>query len=68
MIGVFLNGKEIQFKLNGSLSELLSANGLADKKGIAVAVNNLVITRSQWTMTQINKGDKIIIIKATQGG
>ena len=65
---VFLNGKEISIVKECSLENLLSENGLADKKGIAVALNNEVIIRKAWTETQLKSGDKIMIIKATQGG
>jgi len=65
---VFLNGKEISFVKECSLENLLSENGLADKRGIAVALNNEVVMRKAWKQTQLKSGDKIIIIKATQGG
>jgi len=37
-------------------------------KGIAVAVNQEVVSRLAWKETQIQENDKITIIKATQGG
>ncbi len=36
--------------------------------GIAIAVNNQVIPRSQWEAFLLAEGDKITIIRATQGG
>ena len=36
--------------------------------GIAIAVNDQVITRGNWEQFQLNENDKITIIKATQGG
>lgn len=36
--------------------------------GIAVAVNDQVVPRSSWNTFQLNNGNKILIIKATQGG
>ena len=65
---VFLNGKEISIEKENTLFDLLSLNGFSEKKGIAVALNNEVVTRSDWTNKQLKQGDKIIIIKATQGG
>ena len=42
---------------------------LPDKqKGIAVAIDQQVIPRSQWENTSLQSNQKIIIIKATQGG
>ncbi|MFK7899493.1 MAG: sulfur carrier protein ThiS [Cyclobacteriaceae bacterium] len=37
-------------------------------KGIAVAINNKVVSRFEWKKTQIKENDKITIIRATQGG
>lgn len=36
--------------------------------GIAVAINNEVIKKSNWSSTLIKNDDDIIIIKSTQGG
>lgn len=42
---------------------------LADKqKGIAVAINNSVIPKTEWAKHFIKANDSILIIKATQGG
>lgn len=37
-------------------------------KGIAVALNNQVVSRSQWAETLVTDGSHILIITATQGG
>lgn len=37
-------------------------------KGIAVALNETVIPKSEWSKVQLQNNDQIIIIKATQGG
>lgn len=36
--------------------------------GIAIAVNNKVIPRTQWETFTLAENDKVIIIHATQGG
>ena len=38
------------------------------EKGIAVAVNNQVVSLSKWQETTLNNGDKITVIKAFDGG
>ena len=38
------------------------------EKGIAVAVNNQVVSLSKWQETTLNDGDKITVIKAFYGG
>ncbi len=38
------------------------------QKGIAVAINNTVVPKAQWSMRLLCEKDSIIIISATQGG
>lgn len=51
-----------------NLQELLSSLELADKLGIAVAVNECVVTRSAWSECALSESDSVTIIQATQGG
>ena len=39
-----------------------------ESKGIAIAVNQTVISKSEWNKTELKENDNITIIKATQGG
>jgi sulfur carrier protein len=42
---------------------------LGDKqKGVAIAINETVIPKSNWETQIIKSNDHILIIKATQGG
>jgi sulfur carrier protein len=66
-----------RIRVNGEL-EVLAVVSLADllaektvdvtQKGIAVAVNGNVVTRSAWTATVLKDGDAIEIVRARQGG
>ncbi|GAC1450555.1 MAG: sulfur carrier protein ThiS [Chitinophagaceae bacterium] len=38
------------------------------QKGIAVAINATVIPKTQWKEYILQPNDKILVIKATQGG
>lgn len=38
------------------------------QKGIAIALNNKVIPKSEWQTTHLKLNDNLLIIKATQGG
>jgi sulfur carrier protein len=65
---VYINDKEVLLpEKTASISELLKIQKISEN-GIAVAVNNTVISKSKWATTHINNNDKIIIITATQGG
>ncbi len=41
---------------------------MPNTNGIALAVNEKVIPKTEWNNFQLNDNDKILIIKATQGG
>ena len=64
---VFINGDSSSVD-DRFLIYLLKKNHLADQKGIAVAVNDQVIPRSNWDQHKLTENDKITVIKATQGG
>lgn len=38
------------------------------ERGVALAVNNRIVTRSTWEETSLQEGDDITIIKAAFGG
>ena len=37
-------------------------------KGIAVALNDKVVSKNNWEVTKLISNDNVLIIKATQGG
>ena len=51
-----------------SLQQMLDTVIQQPAKGIAVAVNQEIIVRGDWSSHLLNPGDNITIIKATQGG
>ena len=51
-----------------SLADLVGELGLADKKGVAVAINNAVLPRASWPTHALADGDRVLVIRATQGG
>ena len=65
---VFLNNKSFLLDINSSLNTALEKNGIQNQKGIAVAVNNVVVPKVEWQTKILNENDKITIIRATQGG
>jgi sulfur carrier protein len=65
---ITLNDKKHTISENTSLYEIVFSQ-LGDKqKGVAVAVNDSVIPKSNWEKHLLNANDTILIIKATQGG
>ncbi|MGZ3865723.1 MAG: sulfur carrier protein ThiS [Bacteroidia bacterium] len=68
MTTVYVNNKSCALPKDATLFAALEQNGVHSQKGIAVAVNNAVVPRTEWQNKILNENDKITIIKATQGG
>jgi len=67
MINIKINNTIHQFQAASSLAGILNELEIGTN-GIAVAVNQNIITKTDWNMQALNEGDEILIIKATQGG
>ena len=65
-MNIKINNKKTEVKAT-SLQELATEISLPEK-GVAVAVNNRMVTRADWNHTAINDGDNIVVIKAVCGG
>ena len=66
---LIINHQEKFFeKAPDSLADLIQLEALGKSKGIAVAVNNQVVPRTDWDTTLLQDKDTILIITATQGG
>tara|TARA_R110000751_G_scaffold8199_2_gene32955 strand:+ start:1885 stop:2088 length:204 start_codon:yes stop_codon:yes gene_type:complete len=67
MITVNINNQSYSFSEEILLSELLNQLNFS-KKGIAVAVNNVIVSKERWEDFKVSDEAFILIIKATQGG
>lgn len=67
-MNVIINNKSYQLNSNSDLNSILKQLKIEDQRGLAVAINNLVIPRSEWEKIIINENDTITLIKATAGG
>jgi sulfur carrier protein len=65
---IWVNREEQQYDAQMTLMQLLEFLKKSEKPGIAVAVNNRVISKTNWDSHKLNNHDKITIITATQGG
>ena len=65
---VFVNNQSTELLAPVPLQNLLVQLALSEKKGIAVAVNNAIIPRSEWTRFVLAENQRITILQATQGG
>lgn len=68
MIEITVNGELLQVDMTTSVSALLHDLGIAENKGVALAINEEVVPKSQWNVRALSPRDQVIIIKATAGG
>ncbi len=67
MISIHVNDSETQVAKQSTLATLMS-NLHQNSTGMAVAINNRVIPKSQWSETGLEQNDQVLVITATQGG
>lgn len=64
-----INNQTKQFAANSLTVQALLDLEIPEKQnGIALAINNTVIPKSDWNSHLIQETDDILIISATQGG
>ncbi len=68
MISIIVNNKEQEIEQDATILQLLSNNEITEFKGLAVAIDYQVISKSDWELHQLKQGNKITIISATAGG
>lgn len=64
---ITINGQSSEIAASCTLEQLVSEL-LPSGKGIALAVNQSVVPKSDWPSRRLSPHDSITIITATQGG
>lgn len=65
---LMVNGEQVSTDAK-TLENLLRTFDLEkSEKGIAVAVNDSVVSSNKWSEYKLNEKDRVEIIRATQGG
>jgi len=65
---IHVNDQPRTIASDATLTDLLRELGFAERKGIAVAINDEVIPRTTWTSRSLTSTDHVLVIQATQGG
>lgn len=65
---VTINRQSVTIHPKQTLQEVLLTNGYKQFQGIAVAINDVVISKPTWGSTMLNENDQILVITATAGG
>lgn len=67
-MNVIVNEEHVEVATQSILQDLIDQLNLPSTTGIAVAVNNQIIRKDKWGNHLLSENDRILIIKATQGG
>lgn len=66
MANIKINNEPVQTTAR-TVADLAAERSLPER-GVAIAINNEMVPRTEWTNRLINDGDDIIILKAFAGG
>jgi sulfur carrier protein len=64
---IHINGRA-ETLIVATVAELLSARGIAGSRGVAVAVNGVVVPASAWRERPLAAGDEVEIVRPFGGG
>jgi sulfur carrier protein len=67
MINIKVNDSPHQLEESSSIETVLNKLSITSH-GIAIAINQTIITKSDWNTQLLKEEDEVLIIKATQGG
>jgi sulfur carrier protein len=65
---VSINQQKFQLPEDGRLADVLPLLSIGQADGIAIAVNEVVVPHGEWADHRLREGDRVFVIRATQGG
>ncbi len=65
---VFVNDEILEFSDTPTLIKIFEIQQITEMRGLAVAINEEVIPRVLWAETVLQNNDRLMLIRATQGG
>ncbi|MEU0037377.1 MULTISPECIES: sulfur carrier protein ThiS [unclassified Streptomyces] len=66
-MNILVNG-ERRLVAAGTALDTLVATLTAAPSGVAAALNETVVPRTQWSSTSLREGDRVEVLTAVQGG
>jgi sulfur carrier protein len=67
-LSVYVNDRPRALGAPATLLGLMAELGLSSSKGVAAAVNGEVVPRDAWDARGLAERDRVLVIRATQGG
>lgn len=68
MMDVVVNGEPRALPTDATVASAVRRLGIGTGRGVAVAVNDEVVTRAAWETTRLSPGDRVEVLTAVQGG
>jgi sulfur carrier protein len=65
---IYVNNTSREINPESRIKDVLLSLNITTRKGIAIAINNQVVPLSEWDSHLLKNGDKLTLIRATQGG
>lgn len=65
---IYVNDKAVEIAEGLTLQAFLAARDMADRKGLAVALNGAVVGRDKWASQTLQAQDKLMLIGVFYGG
>jgi sulfur carrier protein len=66
-VNINLNGEERIVRPGATVSDLVEELGVPTR-GVAVALDHVIVPRSAWTRTVVTVGARVDVVTAMQGG
>ena len=67
-MNVIVNNKPVELPDASGINALLKQLNLTSPQGLAIAVNEQVVPKSEWQSCVLKNNDAVLLIRATQGG
>ena len=67
-MNIRVNDQPRSLEGEATLFDLLRELALTERKGVAVAINDTVVPRSEWPARVLAEADRVLVIQAAQGG
>ncbi len=67
-MNIYVNDKPTEVKQDTSINSLLKLMNVESSQGIAIGINDQVIPRNEWDLNLLKENDKVLLIRASQGG
>ncbi len=67
-ITILVNEAPREIGAPATVVDLATELGFAGRKGVALAINGAVVPRAAWDARSLSPGDRVLVIRATQGG